>query len=62
MMKEKLKAAFERLQKTQITATMDNLEAVLLTLYDIRDVYNELKEDDRDGRGPEADPERRDGD
>ena len=58
-MLEKLERCYERLQKLNILPTKDNMEALLQTLYDIRDVYNELKEEKADGRndGPPADPE-----
>ena len=58
-MLEKLEKCYERLQTLNILPTKDNMEALLQTLYDIRDVYNKLKEEEADGRndGPPADPE-----
>ena len=57
MMKEKLEACFDRLQTLEIRPTLANMEKLVQTLYDLRDMYNELEEDD--GRA-ETDPERRD--
>lgn len=57
MMKEKLEACFDRLQTLEIQPTLANMEKLVQTLYDLRDMYNELEEDD--GRA-ETDPERRD--
>ena len=48
---EKLNAAYERLQGLSITPTVSNMERLLQSLYDIRDVYNELqKAGEVDGR------------
>ena len=44
-MLEKLEQCFERLQSLAITPTLSNMEALLQTLYDLRDVYNELKQE-----------------
>ena len=52
-MREKLKECFERLQGLKIDPTIDNMEILLQTLYDLRKIYNELGEDDEHGR-PEA--------
>lgn len=50
-MKEKLEACFRRLQTLEIQPTLGNMEKLLNTLYDLREVYNELnKEGDEDGR------------
>lgn len=57
MMKEKLEACFDRLQTLEIQPTLANMEKLVQTLYDLRDMYNELEDDD--GR-TETDPERRD--
>ncbi len=40
---EKIDACYERLQGLQIVATRPNLEILTQTLYDLQDVYNELK-------------------
>ena len=61
-MKEKLEACFERLQMLDIKPTLKNMEALVQTLYDLREIYNELGKGEQDGRGPEADPGGRDGD
>ena len=55
-MKEKLEKIYERLQRLNIQPTKDNMEILLQTLYDIREVYNALKEaEEHDGQT--ADPE-----
>lgn len=41
-MKEKLKACFERLQRLDIEPSMENMEILLQTLYDLRDIYNKF--------------------
>ena len=61
-MKEKLEQCFERLQTLDIKPTLKNMETLVQTLYDLREIYNQLSEEEQDGRGDEADPERRDGD
>ena len=43
-MLEKLEQCFERLQNLNIKPTETNMSILLQTLYDLRDVYNELKE------------------
>ena len=60
-MKEKLKDCFERLQRLDIDPTLANMEKLVQTLYDLRDVYQELERMENDG-GTAADPERRDDD
>jgi hypothetical protein len=55
-MKEKLTACFKRLQKLNIQPTLGNMELLVQTLYDLRDVYNELERMESDG-GQAADPE-----
>lgn len=57
MMKEKLEACFNRLQTLEIQPTLANMEKLVQTLYDLREMYNELE--GNDGRA-ESDPERRD--
>ena len=63
-MKEKmleiLGRCYERLQGLDIQPTQNNMEALLQTLYDLKEVYNRLKEE-QDGDGTAADPEGRDG-
>ena len=53
MMKEKLEACFNRLQELEIKPTLTNMELLVQTLYDLRDVYNELGGDE--GGGSTAD-------
>ena len=55
-MREKLEACFERLQHLNIMPTQDNMEKLLQTLYDLKSIYNELKEGERHD-GPAADSE-----
>lgn len=43
-MLEKLQLCFERLQGLDIKPTLANMEKLVQTLYDLRDIYNELKE------------------
>ena len=52
MMKEKIEACFDRLQGLEIRPTVSNMETLLQTLYDLREVWQELneKETDTDGR------------
>lgn len=59
-MKEKLEACFERLQRLDIKPTQNNMEILLQTLYDLRDIYNEIG-GDNNGRN-QVDPEQRDND
>ena len=56
-MLEKLEACFDRLQSLNITPTLGNMEKLVQTLYDLRDVYNELKEGGDDHGRPAADSE-----
>ena len=46
---EKIEACFNRLQNLDIKPTMANMENLLQTLYDLRGVYNELKERENNG-------------
>ena len=60
MMKEKIKNCFDRLQRLNIAPSQGNMEILLQTLYDLKEVYQELgvKEDGR----PAADSEGRNND
>lgn len=50
-MLDKLEACFDRLQRLDIVPTLSNMERLLQTLYDLRDVYNEIKKaGESDGR------------
>lgn len=53
-MKEKIEAIYKRLQTLDISPTKANMEKMIQTLYDLEDIYKELR--DEDGR-TEADPE-----
>ena len=50
IMLDKLESCFERLQTLDIKPTLDNMEKLLKTLYDLREIYNKLKEGADDGR------------
>lgn len=41
--KEKLNVCFERLQTLDIAPTLQNMEKLVQTLYDLRDVYNAIE-------------------
>ena len=45
---EKINACFERLQTLGITPTVNNMEKLLQTLYDLRDIYNEIEQGEKD--------------
>lgn len=60
-MLEMLEECFDRLQTLDIRPTLENMEKLLQTLYDLREIYKRLKEEQGDGR-EEADPAGRDGD
>ena len=49
-MKELLERCFDRLQTLEVKPTLHNMETLLQTLYDLREIYNELKGGDDDGR------------
>ena len=58
--KQKLNDVYERLQGLEIRATRGNLEALLLSLYDLQNAYNELTEVESNGtaeNGPADNPE-----
>lgn len=57
-MREKLEECFNRLQSLEIKPTLSNMEILVQTLYDLRDMYNNLKEGDEGGS--QADSEGRD--
>ena len=56
-MREKIEICFKRLQTLEIQPTQSNMEKLLQTLYDLKEIYNEMGENDG---GDQADPERRD--
>ena len=57
MMKEKLQSCFDRLQNLQIKPTLGNMEILVQTLYDLREIYNELNEEGEDDGRTAADTE-----
>ena len=56
-MKEKLKACFMRLQKLDIMPTQANLEILLQTLYDLKEIYREIDKEEKTDEGTPADTE-----
>ena len=49
-LREKLDGCFDRLQNLQIKTTLGNMEILVQTLYDLREVYSELERMEADGR------------
>ena len=47
---EKIEACFDRLQHLEISPTLPNMEKLVQTLYDLRDIYNEITKGESDGR------------
>lgn len=56
-MKERLERCFDRLQNLEVKPTLHNMETLLQTLYDLREIYNELNKDGEDDGRTAADPE-----
>lgn len=54
-MEEKIIRCFDRLQELELKPTVSNMEKLLQTLYDLRDIYNEIKGGDKDGRKTNSD-------
>ena len=48
-LKEKINECYMRLQRLNITPTRENMEILLQTLYDLRDVYDKLERGMDDG-------------
>lgn len=59
-MKEKIEACFNRLQGLDIKPTLTNMETLVQTLYELREVFNELERMEQDGRSA-VDSSERDG-
>lgn len=55
--RETIKECFERLQTLNIQPTIENMEKLLQTLYDLREIYQKTERTDDDGRGAENHPE-----
>ena len=56
-MKDKIRDCFDRLQGLAIAPTLDNMEKLLQTLYDLREVYAELeKKEAEENERNQADP------
>ena len=51
---KKLEACFNRLQNLQIKPTLGNMEILVQTEYDLRDVYEKLKESEGKNNGAEG--------
>lgn len=45
-MVEKVESCFNRLQTLEIKATLSNMETLVQTLYDLREIYQELARDE----------------
>ena len=56
-MTEKLEACFDRLQTLNIQPTQSNMEKLLQTLYDLKEVYEKLKEGENHEAGNQTDSE-----
>lgn len=56
-MKEKIANCFERLQSLEIQPTVSNMEKLLQTLYDLRDIYKQMEVDEQNADRQTADPE-----
>ena len=56
----KIGTAYERLQTLDIMPTRKNMEILLQTLYDLKDVYNKMEEEEQNADRQKADPEGRD--
>lgn len=57
MMKDKIESCYERLQSLDIVPTVSNMEKLLKSLYDLREVYQELCKDGENDGGEKADSE-----
>lgn len=53
----KIGTAYERLQTLDIMPTRKNMEILLQTLYDLKDVYNKMEEEEQNADRQKADPE-----
>lgn len=53
----KIGTAYERLQTLNIMPTRKNMEILLQTLYDLKDVYNKMEEEEQNADRQKADPE-----
>lgn len=63
---EKLSGCFDRLQNLQIKPTLGNMELLIQTLYDLRDIHKKISESEGRKDGTEGrttvDPDGRDND
>lgn len=53
-MLEKIEDCYKRLQTLDITPTLANMEILVQTLYDLRDIYNTIKDGDDSGGRSES--------
>lgn len=53
----KIGKAYERLQTLDIMPTRKNMEILLQTLYDLKDVYKKMEEEEQNADRQKADPE-----
>ena len=56
-MKEKLDRCYKRLQELDILPTKSNMEKLLQTLYDLKEIYEELNKEGENVGRQTADPE-----
>ena len=52
---QKLNNSFDRLQELQIKPTLGNMEILVATMYDLKDVYTALKEMESKNNGEQKD-------
>lgn len=57
MMKEKIETCFNRLQNLDIKPTLANMEILLQTLYDLKEIYREIDKEVKTDEGTPADTE-----
>lgn len=51
---DKLSGCFDRLQNLQIKPTLGNMELLVQTLYDLRDIHTKLSESEGKNNGAEG--------
>lgn len=55
--RETIKDCYDRLQTLNIQPTMENMEKLLTTLYELREIYQRTERKAEDERGTENHPE-----
>ena len=56
-MKDKIETCFNRLQNLDIKPTLANMEILLQTLYDLKEIYREIDKEVKTDEGTPADTE-----